>query len=261
MPRIPRISGRARKEAGDAPQAAESTPAEAAADAPQVPAETPETTESAESAEPAATEVPQGPAAESPESVAETAPEVAAAEAPVATTELPVLGAETPVSSAETSVMDAAPQALTGAPAAAEGAEAPATTEPAEPEQGSFVDRGRMRRRLRYLRRTRELAFRDLGGLLFDLHRFGRSREDLVQGKLARLTAIDTELRALETALEDRQEVTVLREPGLAACPRCGALHGSDANYCPMCALPVRPGAGLPVAAPSPAPPEAPASG
>jgi hypothetical protein len=179
----------------------------------------------------------------------------------VATTELPVLGAEAPVSSAETSVMDAAPQALTGAPAAAEGAEAPATTEPAEPEQGSFVDRGRMRRRLRYLRRTRELAFRDLGGLLFDLHRFGRSREDLVQGKLARLTAIDTELRALETALEDRQEVTVLREPGLAACPRCGALHGSDANYCPMCALPVRPGAGLPVAAPSPAPPEAPASG
>jgi hypothetical protein len=248
MPRIPRISARARKEAGDAPEAAEGTQEEAAA-----------------------TDAPQAPAADNPEPLTETAPPVTGAEAtaaaqvtadvPVATTELPVLGAESPVSSAETSVMDAAPQVLTGAPTTAEGAEAPSTTEPAEPEQGSFVDRGRMRRRLRYLRRTRELAFRDLGGLLFDLYRFGRSRDDLVQGKLARLTAIDTELRALEAALDDRQEVTVLREPGLAACPRCGALHGSDSNYCPMCALPVRPGAGLPLAAPSPAPPEAPASG
>jgi hypothetical protein len=40
--------------------------------------------------------------------------------------------------------------------------------------------RARMRRRLRYLHRRRELAFRDLGGLVFDLHRFGRDRGDLV---------------------------------------------------------------------------------
>lgn len=101
----------------------------------------------------------------------------------------------------------------------------------------SFKDRGRLRRRLRYLRRVRELGFRDLGGLVFDLHRFGRDGGHLVQGKLESLSAVDVELRALETVLEDRHDVTVLREPGIAACPRCAALHGSDANFCPNCGL------------------------
>jgi hypothetical protein len=271
MPRIPRISRRSRKAAGDAPEPTLEIP-ETGADAPQPAAEAPQPTAdlpqpAAEAPQPTAN-LPQ-PAADTPQAAVE-APQPGGNPEPIAaavegtastrivTTEFPVLGGEAPAPSAETTVMDSAPQALTGAVVAPDGGEAPATAEPEQAEQGSFVDRGRMRRRLRYLRRTRELAFRDLGGLLFDLHRFARSRDDLVHGKLTRLTAIDIELRALETALDDRQEVTVLREPGLAACPRCGALHGSDANYCPMCALPVRPGAGLPVASQSPAPPEAP---
>lgn len=111
-----------------------------------------------------------------------------------------------------------------------------------EPEL-SFRDRARMRRRLRYLRRARELAFRDLGGLAFDLHRFQRRRDDLVQAKLGTLSAIDEELRALEIALDDRQPLTLLREPGISACPRCAALHGTDAKFCPNCGLPVGPAA------------------
>jgi hypothetical protein len=105
------------------------------------------------------------------------------------------------------------------------------------PAAPSFRERGRLRRRLRYLRRVRELGFRDLGGLVFDLHRFGRSRDDLVQGKLAALQAVDREMRALETLLDDRHPVTELREPGISSCPRCGALHGSDARFCPSCGL------------------------
>src|SRR3954452_24486128 len=50
---------------------------------------------------------------------------------------------------------------------------APAGAE-ATPSGPSFRDRGKLRRRLRYLRRVRELGFRDLGGLVFDLDRFGR---------------------------------------------------------------------------------------
>lgn len=105
------------------------------------------------------------------------------------------------------------------------------------PGAPSFRDRSRLRRRLRYLRRVRELGFRDLGGLVFDLHRFGREGSGLIAGKLGALAAVDVELRALETVLDDRQEYVVLREPGIAACPRCAALHGSDAHFCPNCGL------------------------
>jgi hypothetical protein len=114
-----------------------------------------------------------------------------------------------------------------------------------------FRERGQLRRRLRYLRRVRELALRDLGGLVFDMRRFARPREDLVALKVETLTAIDSELRALEHTLEQRQPLAVLREPGIAACPRCAALHGSDANFCPNCGLPLTGKASLPIAPPS----------
>jgi hypothetical protein len=114
----------------------------------------------------------------------------------------------------------------------------PAGTDPDEqvsPDHPSFHHRGRMRRRLRYLRRARELGFRDLGGLVFDLRRFGRDRSDLVDAKVAALFEVDRELRALEAALDDRRDIHELREAGVASCPRCGALHGSEARFCPSC--------------------------
>ena len=101
----------------------------------------------------------------------------------------------------------------------------------------SFRDRGRLRRRLRFLRRARELAFRDIGGLIFDMRRFGRDRPDLVEAKLSALAAVDQELRALERVLDDRRPIHELREPGITSCARCGALHSSDSNFCPNCGL------------------------
>src|SRR5437762_5526221 len=91
----------------------------------------------------------------------------------------------------------------------------PAAATPLEP---SFRQRGRLRRRLRYLRRVRELGFRDLGGLIFDQHRFSRVNTTLVDGKLHALGAVDAELRALENALDDRRPLTELREPGISVC-------------------------------------------
>lgn len=104
-------------------------------------------------------------------------------------------------------------------------------------EQPSFRDRGQLRRRLRYLRRARELAFRDIGGLMFDMRRFGRERPDLVEAKLGALAAVDQELRALERVLDDRRPLHQLREPGITSCARCGALHSSESNFCPNCGL------------------------
>jgi len=143
---------------------------------------------------------------------------------------------------------------------------------PAEqtPQAPGFGERGRMRRRARFLRKARELAYRDLGGLVFDLHRFGQRNDQLVLAKLAALRHIDTELRALEEGLRERRPVTVLREVGIAACPRCAAIHGSDDRFCPACGLafdtnadrPISTGPLAPqaqIAAPASQPPSAPA--
>jgi hypothetical protein len=136
----------------------------------------------------------------------------------------------------------AAPLPAGLAPAEPAAAPLPAGLAPEDvaPSRPSFRDRGRLRRRLRYLRRVRELGFRDLGGLAFDLHRFVRRNDELVLGKLAALDAVDRELRAIERVLDERRDIIELREPGVAACPRCGALHGSDARFCPQCGIAFR---------------------
>ena len=149
----------------------------------------------------------------------------------------------------------------------------PATTEPpaaatAPPaptaEPPGFRARGRARRRARFLRKARELAYRDLGGLVFNLHRFGQRNDALVLAKLTTIGHIDAELRALEGALGERRPVTVLREAGVTACPRCAAIHSSEDRFCPNCGLPMSRRVDLPAdfqsAAPAPQPVGAPAS-
>ncbi len=106
-------------------------------------------------------------------------------------------------------------------------------------EQPGFRSRGRARRRARFLRKARELAYRDLGGLVYNLHRFGQRNDALVLAKLSTLGQIDSQLRTLETALAEHEPVTVLREAGVTACPRCAAIHSSEDRFCPNCGLPV----------------------
>ncbi len=153
------------------------------------------------------------------------------------------------------------------------GGEGPAGAEPRagmelpppQPRPPGFRERGRMRRRVRFLRKARELAYRDLGGLVFEMQRLSQRNDELVAAKLGVLAHFDTELRALESALDERLPVTVLREAGIAACPRCAAIHGSDDRFCPMCGMPMgrpaeSPIAGTPVVAPGAPPPLAAAS-
>lgn len=153
-------------------------------------------------------------------------------------------GTSAPAPATPPATPDAAAAAVPGAaPAPGTPGAAPADVAAADPTAGAtpehpgFATRGRLRRRLRYLRRVRELGYRDLGGLVFDQHRFARPNETLVQTKVAALAQIDGEVRALENALEDKRAVAELREAGIAACPRCGAIHGSESRYCPACGL------------------------
>jgi hypothetical protein len=130
------------------------------------------------------------------------------------------------------------------------------------PEPAGFHSRGRARRRARFLRKARELAYRDLGGLVFNLHRFGQRNDALVLAKLTTLGQIDTELRAIEGVLGESRPITVLREAGITACPRCAAIHSSEDSFCPSCGFSMRRHADLPIAgAPAlpstpPAPPQ-----
>ena len=116
----------------------------------------------------------------------------------------------------------------------------PAQATPLEPlpaRRPGFRERGRLRRRLRFLREARELGFRDLGGLVFEQHRFQRPNGTLVQGKVSAIDTADRELRMIEDVLAARRPYEELFVAGVSACQRCGALHGSDARFCPQCGL------------------------
>jgi hypothetical protein len=161
----------------------------------------------------------------------------------------PVAGAATP---SPAPAPAASPAAAGSPPPATEASPAsPATAAEAQAsavEQPGFGSRGRRRRRARFLRKARELAYRDLGGLVFSLHRFGQRNDSLVLAKLATLSRIDAELRALEDSLGERQPVIVLREAGITACPRCAAIHSGEDRFCPSCGLSMSRRSDLPIA-------------
>ncbi|MEA2133492.1 MAG: hypothetical protein QOC68_1401 [Solirubrobacteraceae bacterium] len=143
-------------------------------------------------------------------------------------------------------------------PVRADGRPLPAGTDPEDLERRTTTGRrGKLRRRARFLRRARELALRDLGGLVYEARRREQDGGKLVAEKVGRLAAIDEELRGLDTALGAARTDTVLREPGVGgACPRCGELHASDAHFCSRCGLDLTAAPAAPVT-PEPAAPEA----
>ena len=101
-----------------------------------------------------------------------------------------------------------------------------------------LTQRGRLRRQVRFLRKQRELQMRDLGGLIFDMYRFGSKRQDLVREKLRLMFEADRELRAFEAMLGGRRRSLEVREPGVGgSCPRCLTLYSTDAHYCWRCGL------------------------
>ena len=124
------------------------------------------------------------------------------------------------------------------------GRDLPAGVDPAALERApASARRGRLRRRLRYLRSVRELLLRDLGGLTYEIQRTG-SREDahraLQQTKADRIATLDAEVRALEAHLGEPHPETTLREAGIGGtCPQCGELHASDAHFCSRCGAPL----------------------
>ena len=105
--------------------------------------------------------------------------------------------------------------------------------------------RGKLRRRIAFLRAAREVLLRDLGGFVYELHRTAHDIEHeahrrLRETKLTRLSRVDAELHELEYRLDDVRRQVIVREPGVGGeCPQCGELFGSAAHYCSQCGLPL----------------------
>ena len=133
------------------------------------------------------------------------------------------------------------PQPVAEAAVVLPAPEGPAGLDPAEADTRPPAGRrGRLRRRLRYLRRARELMLRDLGGLIFEIHRTGggdmAAHAPVVEGKIERLRHLDRESIALEEALGAPRGETVVFQPGIGGtCLVCGELFSSSARFCSEC--------------------------
>ena len=135
----------------------------------------------------------------------------------------------------------------------ADGRPLPAGVAPEDLERRAGTGRrGKVRRRARFLRRARELALRDLGGLVYEAHRREQDGGALVKEKVQQLAVLDAELLGLESELGTPRGDTVLREPGVGGtCPRCGELHASNARFCAACGLDLTAASAQPEAAAS----------
>ena len=109
-------------------------------------------------------------------------------------------------------------------------------------------ERGRMRRRLRELRRLREAQLLELGALVLEAHRHGRDDASIIKTKAAEAAATDTEARELAEALDANAGLDTVIAAGIAGpCPTCGTLASTSARFCSTCGTPLD---GRPDAAP-----------
>jgi hypothetical protein len=122
-----------------------------------------------------------------------------------------------------------------------------------------------LRRERRALLARREEKLRDLGGLMLEMYRRDRFREDLVRDRCDELLELDARLAELDWLLEyARRRVPPIRcacgaplGPGVhfcqncgrpaadapvVACTACGHALPADAEYCPRCGHAAGPG-------------------
>ena len=92
-----------------------------------------------------------------------------------------------------------------------------------------------LRRERRALLKFREERLRDLGGLLLEMFRRDRFREDLVRERCQELLEVDDHLAAIDSLLGLSW---TLPEPARCA---CGAPLGEDARFCAACGRSVGP--------------------
>jgi hypothetical protein len=127
--------------------------------------------------------------------------------------------------------------------------------------QGRIPAPGALRRERRALVRTREERIRDLGGLMLEMYRRDRFRQDLLVEQCLEVVTIEERLRDIDSLLEAavtarRQGLGIRCECGapilwgshfcancgrpvgeepIVSCPNCGNALAADARFCPSC--------------------------
>src|SRR3954447_2371968 len=123
-------------------------------------------------------------------------------------------------------------------------------------------ERGAMRRRLRKLRHERDALVADLGGLVVELHRHGRTQSPLIGQRVQQIAAIDAEMHGLAQALGSELTLGQVVVAGIAGtCTNCGALLATSDRFCSVCGTAVSPAIAGQTARAPPPPPATPATG
>lgn len=108
----------------------------------------------------------------------------------------------------------------------------PETPVPAGRQRRPPYHPGALRRERKALIRAREERIRDLGGLMLEMYRRDRFREDLLREQCAEVVSMEVRLQELDTMLASaRQQVQASR------CA-CGAPLLWGSHFCPNCGRP-----------------------
>jgi hypothetical protein len=141
--------------------------------------------------------------------------------------------------------------------------ETPAAEAAPAPHRRPLPPPARLRRERRTLLRVREERIRDLGGVVLEMFRRDRFREDLLFERAAELMNIEErllELDALLAATASRRQAPAAKcecgapilwgshfcgncgrpvsDAAVAACPVCGHALPADAHFCSACGTP-----------------------
>ena len=103
---------------------------------------------------------------------------------------------------------------------------------PPQPPRRALPPPGVIRRERRMLLRTREEKLRDLGGLMLEMYRRDRFREDLLSERCNELLGMDARLRELDEML-----AAARRRIPAGRC-ECGAPLPWGSHFCPNCGRP-----------------------
>ena len=125
----------------------------------------------------------------------------------------------------------ATPEEASEAPPAAVDREAPAADVQAVPPRPLYHP-GVLRRERRVLVRTREERIRDLGGLILEMFRRDRFREDLMREQADDIFGIETRIQEIDTLLAAGR-----RQAPVARC-ECGAPIVWASHFCANCGRP-----------------------
>jgi|SRR5438067_11584614 len=109
---------------------------------------------------------------------------------------------------------------------------ADAEAQPPRPRRLPLPSPGRLRRERRGLARLREQRIRDLGGVVLEMYRQDRFRQDLVYEQAVEIVALEERLQDLDQLLA---AAASRRSSRTVRCAQCGVPLFAGARYCPSC--------------------------